>query len=425
MADLRPEAITWYADASAPPPEGGVLLIGGYQGYANFGDVLQVKGVARWHREVTGLEPVPALSMTAVADAAFGDRLRSWLGVRHLVYWSERPLDAASIGLTELRRAPRVPHLHVFGGECLTLRWGGVFLALIESAHERFGVGHYVVSGQQAEAAAVPRLRAHFDRRPPVLAGGRDPESVDHLAAAGARAEHSFDDALEAMDRIVAKAGGGTSRPSLLVHLNTSYYAQPEPQGDGGDRRALARDLADLRRDTTPADEIVVLHAFDDRRVEEITDALGTVVELEDDFPFAAYRVVNLARLALAADDDPPAATLPASAPLAYACSYHVTLLCAVLGIPCFLRARNRYYRQKRAGLGLPPQATLRPFLERPEGPSLGPQRRARAAWLERLAAAYSRPAVDRRPREAAAAAGPVAPWRPKPGIGELRARRR
>jgi hypothetical protein len=417
------DAVSWYAEPgrfeSDPPAEDAVLLLGGFQGYANFGDVLQVKGVARWHDEVTGLRPVPALSLTAVADAGFHDRMRAWLGVDDLLYWCERPVDATAAGLTELRRAPRVPHLHVFGGECFSGRWAELFLALIESAHRRFGVGHYVLSGQQADAAAVPRMRAYFTRRPPVLAGGRDPASAAHLVAAGAPAEHSFDDALETMERLVGEAQRAPrARATLLVHLNTSFYTAA-PDGPS-DRRELADDLRLLRR---AGDEVTLLQAFDDRRAFEITDALGTVVELEDDFPFAAYRVVDLARLALALDHEPLPAGLPGGARLAYACSYHVTLLCSVLGVPCFLRARNPYYRQKRVGLGLPADGALEQFLDRPAAPSLHAQRRARAAWLARLAAAYAQPAEPREPQDAPTRPAPAAAWRPKPGIGEVRAR--
>ena len=74
---MRADAVSWYAApqpfAGDPPGEDAVLLIGGFQGYANFGDVLQVKGVARWHSETTGLRAVPALSLTAVTDAGFDE----------------------------------------------------------------------------------------------------------------------------------------------------------------------------------------------------------------------------------------------------------------------------------------------------------------------------------------------------------------
>ena len=269
---MDPEAICWYAEPGDPPGKDAVLLVGGYQGFANFGDLLQVKGVARWHREATGLRPVPALSLTAIADPEFGARVRAWLGVDQVLYWSDRPVDAAAAGLAELRLTPRVPHLHVYGGECFSGRWVDLYVALIESAHRRFGVGHYVLSGQQADAAAVQAMRAYFEGRAPVLAGGRDPESAVHLRAAGAAGQHSFDDALEAMDRLVDAETAGAPRPraSVLVHLNTSFYTQGEDEGL----------VADLGRLGGAGDDVVLLQAFDERRVYEITDTLGVVVEL-------------------------------------------------------------------------------------------------------------------------------------------------
>ena len=425
--------LAWYVDEEAcrdrPSGDRAVLLLGGYQGFANFGDVLQLKGVVRWHRRVSGLEPIVVLSTTSIADRGFHDRLRSWLGVRQLVYWSERPLDVQAVGLTELRHAPAIGHLHVFGGECLASRWLGVFLTLIESTHARFGVGHYVLSGQQADLTAVPRLREHFNRHPPIVAGGRDPESADHIAAAGAPAAYSFDDALEPLDQLVAEATRHQDleprRADALIHLNTSYYTAADGDRNGqpatslvGDLRALARAVA--RSDVEPA-EVVVLQAFDDRRVDEISDSLGTIVELEDGFPFPAYRVVDLARLALELARRPVAATLPSSARLAYTCSYHVTLLCTVLGIPCFLRAENSFYRQKRALLGLS-AGTLTQFLRCPEAPTLERQRCAREDWLNRLEAAYGGArAVAGRPARGTPPDGAAAPLEPKPGIAALR----
>jgi hypothetical protein len=429
--------LAWYVDEEAwqdrPSGDRAVLLVGGYQGFANFGDVLQLKGVVRWHRQVSGLEPIVVLSTTSIADRGFHVRLRSWLGVRQLVYWSERPLDVEAVGLTELRRAPAIGHLQVFGGECLASRWLGVFLTLIESTHARFGVGHYVLSGQQADRAAIPRLREHFNRHPPIVAGGRDPESAEHIAAAGAPAAYSFDDALEPLDQLVAEATdhqGLEPKPAdALIHLNTSDYTATGGNRNGQPATSLAGDLETLARAVARSEperaDVVVLQAFDDRRVDEISDSLGTIVELEDGFPFPAYRVVDLARLALELARRPVAATLPSSARLAYTCSYHVTLLCTMLGIPCFLRAKNPFYRQKRAALGLS-AGTLPEFLRCPEAPTLERQRRAREDWLKRLQAAYGAPrAVARRPARGTPPDGSVAPLEPKPGIAALRSRLR
>ena len=425
--------LAWYVDEEAWPdrPSGdrAVLLVGGYQGFANFGDVLQLKGVVRWHRRVSGLEPIVVLSTASIADRGFHDRLRAWLDVRELVYWSERRLDVEALGLTELHDAPAIGHLHVFGGECLASRWCPVFLPLIESTYARFGVGHYVLSGQQADRAAVPRLHEHFKRHPPVVAGGRDPESAEHIAAAGAPAAYSFDDALEPLDQFVAEAAGRRRAADVLIHLNTSYYTAAGGAPAGQPAASLIGDLETLARAVVRPDaerpEVVALQAFADRRVDEISDTLATIVELEDGFPFPDYRVVDLARLALELARGPVPAALPSSARLAYTCSYHAALLCTVLGIPCFLRAENPFYRQKRAALGLS-AGTLTEFLRSPEAPTLERERRARADWLDRLEAAYgARHGGSRRPAPGTPPDGAVAPLAPKPGIAALRSRLR
>ena len=253
---MDPDAICWYAEPGDPPGEDAVLLIGGYQGFANFGDLLQVKGVARWHREVTGLRPVPVLSLTAVADPEFTPRVRAGLGVDQVLYWSERPVDAAAAGLAELRRVPRVPHLHVYGGECFSGRWVDLYAALIESAHRRFGVGHYVLSGQQADAAAVPAMRAYFERRAPVLAGGRDPESAAQLrrgpstgAALVRRRARGHGPARRRGDGGRAAPAGERARPPqhLLLHAGRGRGARRRP-GSAGRRRRRRRAPAGVRR---------------------------------------------------------------------------------------------------------------------------------------------------------------------------------
>jgi hypothetical protein len=75
------------------------------------------------------------------------------------------------------------------------------------------------------------------------------------------------------------------------------------------------------------------------------------------------------------------------------------------MGVPCWLRADNDYYVQKRAGLGLPDQG-LRTFLAQARVLGLERQMSGRAAWLAKLEEAYRAPA----PTGARPAAGAPAP---------------
>jgi len=181
-----------------------VLLLGGYTGYPNFGDILQLKGAIAWHREKTDLQPVLVCDAASIPDPGFQERLRRWFGVEAIVFWSRERLDLRPVGLQGLRESSPVRHLHVFGGGFLNRFWGPGLLDVIDHLHAFFGVGHYVLSGQQVDPAIREQLATHFAQCPPRLAGGRDPLSVDVLRECGAPDEYSFDDAAEVLRALTA-----------------------------------------------------------------------------------------------------------------------------------------------------------------------------------------------------------------------------
>ncbi len=404
-----------------------VLLLGSYLGYPNFGDILQLAGTIAWHRENTALEPIVICDATAIPDGGFTQRLRRWFGARAVIFVSDEPLDLTPIGLEELRAPEAVAYLHVYGGGFLNRRWGPLMLEWAEAIQQCFGVDHYVMSGQQVEPGFEEALAQHFGRCRPVICGGRDAASVEVLRGAGLDAADSFDDAIEALRVLGATLRAGESSDAhadALVHLNLSAYAQDGDQAAGLAECAgvLATLRAHLRDRGVGSPRVTLLQAYNDRRVEAV-DTLSVVQQLEDAFPFADYRVVDVGRLALELGAEVGALAGALRAPLALASSYHVTLLCAVLGIPCFLRAQNRYYEQKKAGLGLT-QVDVQEFLRCPGALDLEPRLRTRAAWLDRLRAAYGHCATARTPRavEVDVAERPHT-WRPKTGAGAIQER--
>lgn len=448
-----PDTLFLYADevsaAALRTDRPRVLLLGGYLGYPNFGDILQLKGAIHWHREFSGLEPVVLCDLAAATDKDFTARLRQWFGTEAILAMSDDAVDASKAGLTLFSDAAPAGHLHVYGGGFLNRLWGPRVLRFAELLHERFGVGHYVMSGQQAEDGLLPALQAHIERCRPILVGGRDRATVELLARTGAPSAYSFDDAAEQMQRLATdltaspaaqRDPAATSRNGrqLLLHLNASTYADQSP------RRldALAARLTLLgqwcgRGALERADpNVTLLHAYNDARIADVSDTLGTVQRLDDRFPFWDYRVLHLGRLAYELGAGAPGAL--ASPPIlrssgaALTCSYHAAMLCMMLDIPVWLETRNAYYRQKAQGLGLlradptgseelpeRTDAEFASFLEAPRSVSLDRQLAERRRWLDELRAAYDTMPARRtaRPGPAVDPSRKARTWIPK---GEL-----
>lgn len=436
-----------------------LLLLGGYLGYPNFGDILQLQGAIDWHQRPAPQsaptspplhpfpprEPVVVCDIASLTDPRFIDRLRDRLALRHILFLAhgnaQPPLDGPPLELLDNPAPCRISHLHLYGGGYLNRTWGEHMLACAEYLIERFGVGHYVMSGQQAQPAFEDRIREHIARCRPALVGGRDDESVDVLRRAGAPAEYSFDDAAEEMTR-VRDAFLATSRashsppPSALVHLNVSPYAsdakdavdalcdrlvtllestaQPGPTKAGttghsasnsGGRGGEQPDERAAHRTNAAPPYAVLLNAYNDERVEHVADTLGVVLRMGDRFPLSDFRVVQLAALAFngaaptpAMHAASPAADAHSTSPIALVCSYHAAMLCQMLRIPVWLEVRNAYYRQKAAGLGLTRaagdsradnDAAFLAFLRERPVVALDAQLRRRADWLGKLRDAY------------------------------------
>lgn len=379
----------WYGDEATRRVLAGkgsrVLLLGSCGGYANFGDVLQLKGAIDWHRQHTRLDPVVVFHASAISDSGFVERQRRIYGVEAILLWSPKRYELSALGLAEISTTQHIERLHVYGGGFLNRFWGRGTVAIIESLIARFGVGHYVISGQQVDELFVPELREHFQRYRPLIAGGRDATSARLLAACGVEAQDSFDDAAELLDRLAAQQGHDHGSCDLLLHMNTSYYTGPDEYDQLGE--VLRRVAAIVARGRSAAPRVTLLHAYNDSRVEEVVDTLGAVQRLEHRFPFASFDVIDLSQVAtrFGVSGERPVA-LPI-APLAISCSYHVSILLSRLGVPCYLLSRNAYYDQKRGGLGM--KMDLDEFLAAPRATDLSARFAVRPEWSRRLSRAF------------------------------------
>lgn len=362
-----------------------VLLPGSYVGYPNFGDILQLKAVIRWHRDHTGLLPLPAIDHHALRDAAHLAELRARFDVPGLLVFSRESMsteDQDRLGIHPLSNPPRVDHLHLYGGGFLNPWWGETMLALVEHMQTVFRVRHYVVSGQQLSPGFEGELLRHFQRHPPMLCGLRDDASARLLQATGTPCRYSFDDAFSAVQSLADLVPVTAEAGPLFIHLNASHYVMGMVPEAAFVRKRLARALALVPAAQPDVCFLVAYHHADTRLV---CDTLGSLLMLEERNPLQSYSVLDLSRCALRlwnADSPTDLAPLHRQG-LAVVCSYHLALLFGLLNGRVHLVQENAYYRQKAAGLGLEGSAPANP------GGRVARWQSVREDWEAALSQAY------------------------------------
>jgi hypothetical protein len=371
-------------DSGAPV----VLLYGGYEGFDNYGDILQLQGAIAFHRRMGMREPVLVLSLAAWTHQGLLEHVRSVFGVRGVVLEDGERLDASSVGLEVVTSVTEGALLHVYGGGYFCGPWAKRRVWVCEQILFRLHVGGFVVSGVQVDEVGARELARLFALRTPDVIAVRDEMSRAALLAhnPAIEPEFSFDDAVEAIEALMQataaeSAAGGDVRRTIGIHLNlTSEYIEPE-------HAELARNAVTQSWAAYPHHGTVLLAAYNDLRplVEDTVasaEILGLATELID------FEVVNLATMASAGDlaghRRARLAAVLASMEFVISSSYHVALTCSLMGVPTFLLASSDYYGVKRRALGLPDE--LDAFLRDPGlARDFASERRARGEWLMQL----------------------------------------
>ena len=357
-----------------------VILLGSYLGYSNFGDILQLKGAIKFHREHTNLEPVVVCALQSISDDTFINKIRKWFGIKAIIFIDEEAYDVSLLHLQPIREARTIEYFHLYGGGFLNVMWGDYYISFIEGLINSFKINNYIVTGQQIDSKYVSSLQAHFQRFPPRIVGGRDYNSVDIINKMGIPVDFSFDDAIEIISTWVTRRPINkikTKTGNILIHINTSSYTEAHNN--------IVIDNLNAVINKYPYHEAVLLQVYDDCRL-DVRDTLFSVVNMEDKFPFLNYKVVDLAKMALQVDpydtvDDANLMFLDGE--LAVSSSYHTTIFCNLLGIPCYLISLNDYYQQKRHGLG--EEGVLEDFLNKPYLQFYDEKISMRKKWLEQL----------------------------------------
>jgi hypothetical protein len=366
-----------------------VYLYGGFEGFENYGDVLQLKTAIRFHREV-GRTPVMVATLAAWTAPGLLGELYGKYDVEGIIFEDDELLDAAPQGLGLVGAVRGGQLLHIYGGGYFNRYWGERRAAVTRALIDQLGIDDYVVSGLQVDEDGARHLAGVFASHPPLLAGGRDAGSHHLLErVVGDRAGFSFDDAVETIEalRDMIQSPPPVSLPvdvTVGLHANVTTEYMSSSQG------AAVRDALAAVARRHPGHALTLLHAYNDSR-SLVTDTLETASALGIAARYPSFAVVNLATVAGARVLDPTDArrvgSLLGTLAFAISASYHVALTLNLLGRPAFLLATNDYYRDKRLALGLP--SDLDSFLADPGAHrrDYAEERERRAGWLERLRA--------------------------------------
>ncbi len=403
---MRDASYYFYCDRTIEDGSKCVLLLGGFTGYQNFGDILQLKHAISFHKNTTGLTPVVICDIGCISGPGYREKLYEIFDVDRIIFFGGEYYDVEALNLKVMESPVHIPYFHIYGGGMLNRYWGEMHLSLAQDIINFFGVGHYLLSGQQIDRAISGKLKHFFEMYKPLVIGCRDEESLEIIKEiAPDAAEYSFDDAFECIGEIahsISPAEKDISRQTILLHMNFAHYVHDKTTRDCLDvfKDALEQIANHYGKNNV---EIVLLIAFNESRIGGYGDTPAVIQKLEEAFDFPYVRIVNMANLALSyrigSGLDVPPEISPAS--LLITTSYHMAMFGLTLGLRTYLFKGNPYYSQKHAGLHLE-ELDLKAFLEGAGEAGWAKKDRryfstARKKWHTLLEAAYKKGPVQER----------------------------
>lgn len=340
------------------------ILVGGYDGSGNYGDIAQADAALRL------LEPLaPELLVLPVLERRYRREHHGMLAAfncppEHALFFD--PERNWNDDLLPLAAPPSLAAgaIYLYGGGYLNPSWGERKLATLRAAKDLLQTVDVetvrLASGLQVDpnwlealSPADAVLLSSFE-----LIGARDPLSARALATLDSPATviETADDALGAIPVVVA-ADASSEPPSELV-VNLHFATHDWVSGRPGELRDLALGfVTELGSRAGRPVRIRPLIAYMDERVDERPGVAALAAEVaRRGIEMEEPRILRPSGLA---------ATLPElrQATATVSCSYHVALTSLLLGIPTVVFADNPYYEQKAAGLteafGLPSSFVL------------------------------------------------------------------
>ncbi len=204
-----------------------VLLYGGFGGWLNFGDLIQLYGIRNFYQK-KGFETFILLQKASLQSPFHLELLKNSLSENLIFYGEGKFYDVALREISSFQ----MDIFHLYGGGFFNSFWGKAQLEIIERALNFFKPERYFITGQQVSVDFLPYLKRHLEVYEPEIFGVRDTLSLEHCRASGLPVEFTFDDSseylLEVRERcferrqLSEKASG--EKRTLFLHLNFSYY---------------------------------------------------------------------------------------------------------------------------------------------------------------------------------------------------------
>jgi polysaccharide pyruvyl transferase WcaK-like protein len=341
------------------------ILIGGYDGSGNYGDIAQLDAaIALFKRFEPELLLLPVLERAHLAEH------RNLAGE-----FLEPPAQALFFdpdGISDdgLLPVPAPADLtfaacYLYGGGYLNSSWGERKLAMLGGAEDLLAAGGCericrLSSGLQVEADWIADLSAADAEalRSFEPLGVRDRGSAAALAALGSSTAtlDTGDDAVGVLRRLPAPASppGPDGRLHLNLHIAEHGWVTERPQAIADFYADFAAELG--RRAGLPVLAQPLLAYLDRNTSEQAALERLAAACAEGGVDLAEARVLRPAGLVEAVAE-------MRRASITLSCSYHVALTSLSSGVPAILLRDNAYYEQKAAGLaetfGLPPAFAL------------------------------------------------------------------
>ena len=351
----------WTDDATAArllQAPSAVVLIGGFDGSANFGDVLQAKTALE---RVASASPFAAVAL--VVEAEYAEFTLGALNPPEGTIVLEFSTDHRP---SLLARLPSTTLAYLYGGGYLNSSWSARRLQQFNAVADLVAAGgeglipRVAATGLQVSPHDELWAWAGWLQAAEPL-GVRDIHSLHTLADAGVDAARVMDSSDDAVPWLLANGlhTDGDSR-CFNVHLSTQDYATE----DGSQRREwLTRALVELAA-VTPGMRCKLLIAFDDPRISE----QATAEEVQRDYqryaaqagtPTIEFETISL--IAALANNS----SVQIGAGGTITSSYHVGLASLIANVPTLLFAENPFYSQKMTALAetfdLPERAVISP----------------------------------------------------------------